>query len=77
MARPLEGRGTCLSNGMAIACLVLLLQPVADQQLDATLARFDRRNHDNAPDAALAEVPCADGECRFVSHVTSCYYKTN
>ena len=48
MARPLEGHKTCLSNGMAIARLVLLLQPVADQKLDATLARFDRRNHDNA-----------------------------
>ena len=59
---------------MAIARLVLLLQPVAAQQLDATLARFDRRNHDNAPDAALAEASYTDGECRFVSHVTSCYY---
>ena len=76
MARPLEGRKTCLSNGLEIARLVLLLQPVADQKLDATLARFDRRNHDNAPDTVLAEAPCTDGECRFVSHVT-CYYEIN
>ena len=52
-------------------------QPVVDQKLDTTLADFDRRNHDNAPGAALAEASCTDGGCRFMGHVTGCYYGIN
>ena len=44
----LEGRETRLTNGMTVAHLVLLQQPVADQQRDTTLADLDRRDHDNA-----------------------------
>lgn len=53
---------------------ILLQQPVADQQLDATAADLDRRDHDNAPGAALAEASCTDGGCWFMGHVTGCYY---
>ena len=45
----LKGRETRCRNRFSVARLVLLQQPVADQQLDATLADLDRRNHDHAP----------------------------
>ena len=67
----LKGRETGLANGMTVVRLVLLQQPVADQQLDATPADLDRRNHDNAPGAALTEASCTDGGCRFLGHVTN------
>ncbi len=68
----LKRRETRLTNSFPVARLVLLQQPVANQQLDATLADLDRCNHDNAPGAALAEAPCTGGRCWFVDHVTSC-----
>jgi hypothetical protein len=73
----LKGRETRFTNGMTVARLVLFQQPVADQQLDATLADFDRGDHDNAPGAALAEASCTGGGCWFVHHVTGCYYYIN
>jgi hypothetical protein len=45
--------------------------------LNATFAHFDRRNHGNAPGAALPEASCADGGCGFMDHVTLCYYVIN
>ena len=73
----LKGRETRFANGMTVARLVLFQQPVADQQLDATLADLDRCGQDNAPGAALAEASCTGGGCRFMGHVTGCYYATN
>ena len=67
----LKGREKGLANGMTVAHLVLLQQPVADEQLDTPLADLDRCNHDNAPGAALAETSCAGGGCRFMDHVTN------
>ena len=46
-------------------------------KFDATLADLDRCDHDNTPGAALAEASCADGGCRFMDHVTGCYYIIN
>ena len=34
-------------------------------------------NHGDAPEAALAEASYTDGECRFMGHVTVCYYGIN
>jgi len=45
----LKGRETRFTDRMTVARLVQFQQPVADQQLDATLADLDRRDHDNAP----------------------------
>ena len=45
----LERRETRYSDRISVARLVLLEQPVADQQLDATLTNLDRRDHDHAP----------------------------
>ena len=72
-----ESRETRFTNGMTVARLVLFQKTVADQQFDATPADLDRRNHDNAPGAALAEASCTDGGWRFVDHVTGCYYDIN
>jgi len=73
----LKGRETRFTDRMTVARLVLLQQPVVDQKLDATRANLDRCDHDNAPGAALAEASCADGGCRFMGHVTGCYYGIN
>ncbi|MFP6758278.1 MAG: hypothetical protein VCC99_08690 [Alphaproteobacteria bacterium] len=73
----LEGRETRCPDRISVVRLVLLQQPVADQQRDATLAYLDRRKHDHAPGATLAEASGTGGGCRFMSHVTSCYYDTN
>ncbi len=73
----LDGRETRLTNGFPVSRLVLLQQPVADQQRDATLAYLDRRNHDHAPGAALAEASYTSGGSWFMGHVTSCYYGIN
>jgi hypothetical protein len=73
----LKGRETRFTNGMTVARLVLFQQPVADQQRDTTLADLDRCDHDNTPGAALAEASCTDGGCRFMGHVTGCYYGIN
>jgi hypothetical protein len=70
----LKGRETRLADGMTVINLVLFEQPVVDQKLDATHANLDGRNHNHAPGAALAEASCADGGCRFISHITNCYY---
>jgi hypothetical protein len=68
---------TRLTNGMTIINLVLFQQPVADQKLNAALADLDRRDHGDAPGAALPEASCTDGGCRFISHITDCYYDIN
>ena len=72
-----KSRETRFTNGTTVARLVLLQQPVADQQRDTTLADLDRRDHDHAPGAALTEASCTGGGCWFVVHVTSCYYVIN
>jgi hypothetical protein len=59
---------------MTVAGLVLFQQPVADQQRDTTLADLDRRDHGDAPGAALTEASCTESRCWFVVHVTDCYY---
>jgi len=41
---------------MTVVRLVLLQQPVADEQLDTPLADLDRCNH--APGVAVAEASC-------------------
>ncbi len=69
-----EGGETRFTNGMTIARIVLFQQAVADQQRDTTLADLDRCGQDNVPGAALAKASCTCGGCRFVAHVTSCYY---
>ena len=66
----LEGRETRSPDGFPVTRLVLFQQPVTYQKLDATLANLDRRDHDNAPGAALAEPSCTDGGCRFSDHIT-------
>ena len=73
----LEGRETRCRDRIPVTRLVLLQQPAANQQPDATLANLDRRDHDNTPGAALAEASCTDGGCRFMGHVTGCYYDIN
>ena len=73
----LKGRETRFTNGMTVIRLVLFQQPVADQKLNAALADLDRRDHGDAPGAALAEASCTDGGCRFMGHVTGCYYNIN
>jgi hypothetical protein len=70
----LKGRETGLADRMTVIYLVLFEQPVVDQKLDAAHANFDGRNHNHAPGAALAKASCADGGCRFISHITNCYY---
>ena len=70
----LEGRETRSPDGIHVTRLVLFQQPVTYQKLDATLANLDRRHHDNAPGAALAEASCTGGECWFSIHLTVCYY---
>ena len=57
----LEGREARLADGFPVARLVLLQQPAANQQPDATLTDLDRRDHDHAPGAALAEASCTGG----------------
>ena len=44
----LERREARLTDRSPVCRLVLLQQPVADQQVGPTLANFDRRDHDNA-----------------------------
>ncbi|MFP6706846.1 MAG: rhodanese-like domain-containing protein [Alphaproteobacteria bacterium] len=38
---------------------------------------FDGCNRGNAPGAALPEAPCTDSGCRFIDHITYCYYGIN
>ena len=45
----LEGRETRLTDGFSVARLVLLQQPAANQQPDATLTDRDRRDQDHTP----------------------------
>ena len=73
----LKGRETRSPDGIPVTRLVLFQQPVADQKLDTALADFDRRNHDHAPRAALAEASCTDGGCGFGIHLTNCYNDIN
>jgi len=56
---------------------MLFEQAVADQKLNAALADLDRGNHGDAPGAALPEASGTDGGCRFMGHVTGCYYGIN
>jgi hypothetical protein len=72
-----KGRETRFTDRMTVARLVLFQQPVTDQQLDATPADLDRRDHDHTPGAALAEASGTDGGCGFMGHVTDCYYDIN
>jgi hypothetical protein len=62
---------------MTVARLMLFQQPVADQQLDATLADLNRCDHDHAPGAALAEASGTDCGCGFMGHLTGCLYDIN
>ena len=73
----LEGRETRSPDGIPVTRLVLFQQPVTYQKLDTTRADFDRRDHDHAPGAALAEVSCANSGCWFMNHVTTWYYVIN
>ena len=66
----LEGRETRYRDRIPVTRLVLLQQPVANQQPDATLTDLDRRNHDHAPGAALAEPPFPDRGWCIRSHIT-------
>jgi len=45
----LQRREARLTDGCSVSRLVLLQQPAANQQPDATLTDLDRRDHDNAP----------------------------
>ena len=72
-----ESRQTGQTDGLSVTGILPSEQPVADQQRDTTLADLDRGNHDNAPGAALAEASCTGGGCRFMGHVTGCYYGIN
>jgi hypothetical protein len=66
----LKGRETRRRDRLPVTRLFLLEQPVADQKLDAAFTNFDRRNHDNASGAALAEASCADSGCWFFCHLS-------
>jgi hypothetical protein len=72
-----KGRETGLADDISIISLMPFQQPVADQKLDATRANLDRRNHNHASGAALAEVSCTGGGCGFSSHITDCYNAIN
>mgnify|MGYP007114332229 FL=1 len=61
---------TRFTNGMTVIRLVLFQQPVANEQRDATFADLDRRDHGDAPGAALTEASCTGGGCWFMGHVT-------
>ena len=73
----LEGCKIPCPDRIPVIRLMLLQQPVADQKLDASLADFDRRNHGDAFSAALAQASGTGGGCRFMGHVTGCYYDIN
>ena len=73
----LEGRETRFTDRMTVIRLMLFQKPVADQQRNATPADLDRCDHDHAPGAALAEASCTERGCRFMNHVTCCYYVIN
>ena len=73
----LEGREIRCRDRIPVTRLVLPEQPAANQQPDATLTDLDRRDHDHAPGAALAEASCTGGGCWFVDHVTGCYCVIN
>ena len=45
----LKGREARLADGMTVIHLVLLQQPAANQQPDATLTDLDRRDHGHTP----------------------------
>ena len=73
----LESRETRCPDRISVTRFLPFQQPVADQQLDATPADLDRRDHDHTPGAALAEASGTDGGCGFMGHVTDCYYDIN
>ena len=73
----LKGRETRLTNRSSVTRFMLFEQAVADQKLNAALADLDRGNHGDAPGAALPEASGTDGGCRFMDHVTGCYYVIN
>jgi hypothetical protein len=70
----LKGREARFTDRVPVTRFMLFEQAVADQQIHATAADLDRRDHGDAPRAALAEASCTDGGCRFISHITDCYY---
>jgi len=45
----LEGRETRCRDRFSVTRLMLLQQPAANQQPDATVTDLDRRDHDHAP----------------------------
>ena len=61
---------TRFTNGMTVIRLMLFQQPVAYQKLNAALADLDRRDHGDAPGAALPEASCTESGCWFMCHVT-------
>ena len=69
-----EGRKTRCPDLIPVTRFMLFEQAVADQQRDTARAYFDRHDHGDAPGAALSEASSAGGGCRFVNHVTDCYY---
>ncbi len=66
----LEGREARCRDQIPVTRFMLFEQAVADQQCDTARAYFDRRDHGDAPGAALSEASSAGGGCRFVNHVT-------
>ena len=73
----LEGRETRCRDGFPVTRLVLFEQAAAHQKRDAATPNLDRRNHDHAPGAALAEASSTDSRCWFMGHVTGCYCAIN
>ena len=69
-----KNRETGLADDISIINLMPFQQPVADQKFDATRANLDRRNHNHASGAALAEASCTDCGWCIRSHITDCYY---
>ncbi len=51
----LKGHETRRSDRLPVTRFVCLKQPVIYQNLGAALTNFDRRTHDHAPGAALAQ----------------------
>ena len=73
----LKGRETRCPDLIPVTRFMLFEQAVVDQKRDTTLTDLDRRDHDHAPGAALPEASCTGGGCRFMGHVSLCYYGIN
>jgi hypothetical protein len=70
-----KGRETRFTDRMTVTRFMLSEQAVADQKLDATHANLDRRNHRDAPGAALAEASCTECGCWFMNQHHLYLYK--